>query len=236
MKPLIIAHRGASAHHHENTMAAFRAAVDQGADIIELDVRRTRDGVLVAHHDPGPPAIRLAELEAAGLAELSERIGYMIPTLAEVLALGSQGIRFDIELKETGYELETVDVILRHLDPDRFIITSFIDESIQRIKQEFPHLKAGLILGVDKPRYGPLTRFGELFPFRRAHRSNADVLAVSRYLLKFGFLRNVKRFKGHVYVWTVNAENDLQRLCNHPRVDGIITDDPALAARIRDGQ
>ena len=49
--PLIIAHRGASAHAPENTLAAFRRAVEAGADGIELDVRLARDGVAVVFHD-----------------------------------------------------------------------------------------------------------------------------------------------------------------------------------------
>jgi hypothetical protein len=49
--PLVIAHRGASAHHPENTIAAFRGAAEAGADMVELDVRITADGALAVHHD-----------------------------------------------------------------------------------------------------------------------------------------------------------------------------------------
>src|SRR3954469_14433888 len=79
-KPLVLGHRGASAAAPENTVAAFARARELGADGVELDVRRSADGVLVVHHDPdlrdaGPiKAMTLAELRATqpDLATLEE--------------------------------------------------------------------------------------------------------------------------------------------------------------------
>ena len=110
-KPLVIAHRGDSAAAPENTLAAFTAAIDAGADGIELDVHPTRDGALAVHHDyyldrttDGAGLVSdhtLAELRAldAG-AWFDERfVGERIPTLEEVLSLAAGRVRLEIELK-----------------------------------------------------------------------------------------------------------------------------------------
>ena len=81
-RPLVLAHRGARRRAPENTLEAYAVARDLGADGVELDVRRTRDGALVLHHDPGPAeGPVLATLDHA---EVRERFP-TIPTLAEAL-------------------------------------------------------------------------------------------------------------------------------------------------------
>lgn len=118
--PLVVAHRGASTECPENTMPAFRRAIELGADVIELDVQRTSDGRLVVFHDMtldrttnghGP-------VFAAGFDEIrgldagswcsAEFAGTQVPTLDEVLGL--EGIGFELELK--GYGETFVDEVL----------------------------------------------------------------------------------------------------------------------------
>ena len=112
-RPLVIAHRGDTAAAPENTLAAFTAAIDAGADGIELDVHPSRDGAPVVHHDyylerttNGSGLVTdhtVAELRAldAG-AWFDERFaGESVPTLEEVLSLAAGRVRLEIELKGT---------------------------------------------------------------------------------------------------------------------------------------
>ena len=71
-KKLIIAHRGASAYAPENTLGAFKAAIEMGADMIEFDVRKTKDNVLVLNHNPTHFAQGIAKLTRQELMDLSE--------------------------------------------------------------------------------------------------------------------------------------------------------------------
>ena len=124
-RSLIYAHRGASASHPENTLAAFEAAIMVGADGIELDVRATSDGVPVVSHDIGLHrawAIDRA-ISRLSLTELRETTP-AIPTFAEVLALVAGRIHLDIEIKEAGVEAAVLE-LLKDLPRDRWAISSF---------------------------------------------------------------------------------------------------------------
>lgn len=128
-RPLVIAHRGDTSAAPENTLAAFAAAIDAGADGIELDVHPSRDGALVVHHDhyldrttngAGIVSDRtLAELRAldAGAWFDEKFAGECIPTLDEVLSLANGRARLEIELKGTTLSfLERVLDALRAAD------------------------------------------------------------------------------------------------------------------------
>src|SRR6266568_827837 len=97
---MVAAHRGVASGAAENTIEAFTNAIDVGADMIEFDVRRTRDGELIAFHDAfvgGTPVNGLTrdDIEVAA--------GVRPPLLAEVLRVCAGRIRLDVELKEDGY-------------------------------------------------------------------------------------------------------------------------------------
>ncbi len=125
-RPLVIAHRGDTAAAPENTLAAFAAAIDAGADGIELDVHPSRDGALVVHHDhyldrttSGAGLVSdhtLGELRAldAGAWFDAKFAGESIPTLEEVLRLAAGRVRLEIELKGT-----TLSFLERVLDTIR---------------------------------------------------------------------------------------------------------------------
>jgi glycerophosphoryl diester phosphodiesterase len=90
-RPLVIAHRGHSARHVENTLEAYRAAVAAGADLVETDARMTADGVVIASHDPdltrlaGNPAA-IATTTSETLTAIMRANNIRLPTLAEALA------------------------------------------------------------------------------------------------------------------------------------------------------
>ncbi len=129
---LVVAHRGASLLAPENTLEAYEKAIQVGADMIEFDVRRTVDGVLVAAHDPLPPT-RYEELQPRP------------PRLEEVVAVCAGRIAIDVELKEHGYEEEA----LRIVAPAEHVVTSFLPEAVAAAKRLRPDVRAGLLLAAD---------------------------------------------------------------------------------------
>ena len=134
--PTVYAHRGLALEAAENSLEAFRAAVEAGADWIETDVNTTADGVVLVLHDPsldrvaGVPG-RVSHLSAAQMAEVRLPDGQRIPTLAEALEAFPTA-RFNIDLKDEG-AVEAVPRVLREAGAvDRVRIASFSDARRRR--------------------------------------------------------------------------------------------------------
>jgi glycerophosphoryl diester phosphodiesterase len=237
--PLILGHRGASAYAPENTLAAFRRALELGADGFELDVTLSADGVPVVIHDDtvdrttdGSGAV--ARLTLAQLKQLSagkkfgpEFAGEHVPTLAEVFAAFSQPAIINVELKRDpspGRELaaKVVALIHEHQVARRVILSSFYYDNLQRIKQLDAALPVGLLYSPAEPLR---VLRAWLNPGVRAEAHHPYYRLINT-LTRRGY--GAKR----VNVWTVNDEADLRRLLR-VRVDGVITDRPDVAVRVR---
>lgn len=163
-QPVIFAHRGASGTHPENTMAAFKAAAEKGADGIELDVQMTRDGEIVIIHDEtvnrttnGKGAIEkmtageVAALDAGGWFSAAFA-GEKIPTLDEFFRWASENtLQINVELKTNkvpyhGIEKKVLDLIEHYNMRGRVIISSFNFDSIKRVIELDPYIAvAGLV-------------------------------------------------------------------------------------------
>jgi glycerophosphoryl diester phosphodiesterase len=125
----IVAHRGAPQEAPENTLAAFAKAIEIGADMIELDVRRAPDGRLVISHD------RIRKTQRPD-------------TLEDTLRLTQGRIQLDVELKEPGCERDAVDLLLRHFEIADFCITSFLPEVLRETRAIHPGIRTGLIFAI----------------------------------------------------------------------------------------
>lgn len=224
---LVVAHRGASAGAVDNSLDAFEQAIALGADMIEFDVRRTRDGQLIAFHDA---AVGGRPVEALTRAEIGDATGHLPPLLDEVLALTRGRIGLDVELKENGY----VERVLAVLDGiEDVIVTSFLDDVVAEVKRRAPEVRTGLLVGVGRTRQVVRTRLSELSPVPRARACGADVVAMHHALASLGALRRVADAGFPVFVWTVNDEALLRRFLADPRVAAVITDVPARAIALR---
>ena len=230
---LIIAHRGSSTDARENTIGSFEKALASGADMIEFDVRRTKDNILIVFHDEMIQGYPVKDLTHQAISQAAKNQGFDIPTLEEVLKWAGAKIKLDVELKEEGYEKEAVELLLRYLEEDQFVTTSFNDATLKVVKERYPDIKTGLILGRDIPSYRFLTRLQEFFPMKRCKKAKADFLVAHFKLLRVGFLERARRSHHPVFVWTVNDEEMIWRLLHDKSVYAIITDKPDLAVSLR---
>lgn len=162
-KPVIIAHRGASAKAPENTMPAFRKALELGAGGIELDVQLSRDGRVVVIHDERIDRtssqkgwvkdLTLEELRVPDFGSWfsPEFRGVTIPTLDEVLELLSQGdTLLNIELKNgpvfyPGIEDAVLALVKKYNMIEKVIISSFNHYSLMEVKKLRPEIRTGLL-------------------------------------------------------------------------------------------
>src|SRR5262245_40858220 len=190
---VVAAHRGASARLLENSMAAFRAAIEAGADAIEADLRRTPDGLLVFEHDPlpqsPPPLARLSEL----------------------LELAHGRVRLDIELKEAGYERE----VLAALDPcpPGLLLTSFLREAVAALRALDADAELGLLIA-------PGDGGDDLWA--RADACGADLLAPHVTLLDEELRRTSLERDRPMLVWTVNDPAGISLMLRDPAVGWLV--------------
>jgi len=230
----IIAHRGASGlTEFDNSYESFRKAVELGADMIEFDVRKTRDDVLIAFHDPEIEGERISDLSYEELLDITEEIGFRVPTVGEVVNLSKDKIGLDIELKEEGYEEKVVELVREDLGYDSYVMKSFYDNCVKSIKRYDSKVEVGLLLGLEDPDSKIKTRLSELFPERRLNRCKADFVAPNYRLLRFYYLWRMWRLGFEVFVWTVNEVELMERLISKG-VDALITDRPDFALKVRE--
>lgn len=221
---LIIAHRGGkSLAKVENTKEAFQCAIDSNITMVEFDVRKTRDGKLVVFHNNHFNRKKLNMLAYAELCTQTKEDGYCVPLLSDVLKECKGNIMLDIELKESGYEAEVLDLVMKYYSADQFIITSFLDSIVKKIKGLNPQVKVGLLIGYE---HAPLwKRFSEFFPVKRLKASGADFVAPHFRLVTPMLVKACRLHNYDVIVWTVNNDKIFQKLIKK-RVAGIITDYP----------
>jgi glycerophosphoryl diester phosphodiesterase len=227
-RPLVLAHRGARRHAPENTLEAFARAEALGADGVELDVRRTADGVLVVHHDPQTAS---GDLIATSTAERLRAAQAGIPTLAEALD-ACAGLVVNIEIKnsplEPGFDGEerAADAVVGLLDArpgrDRVIVSSFQLPTIARVRSVGAAVATGLLTltRVDVRLLDVVVERGHqaIHPNHRTmSRRRAEQIVADAHD------RGLQ-----VNVWTVNAPVTIARL-GEAGVDGLITDVPDVA-------
>ncbi|MGZ5352234.1 MAG: glycerophosphodiester phosphodiesterase [Actinomycetota bacterium] len=242
--PIIVAHRGASSSRPENTLASFEEALRLGARIVELDVRRSSDGVAVVMHDPtvdrttdGSGAVheltaeRLGRLNA-GRPERPERV----PTLAEVLDLASGRAAVALEIKdlpgEPGYEPgreATVEGTHAEIGRTAFegpvLVVSFSPASIAASKAIAPGVPTGLLSTAPVPPEEALAY--------AAANGHQMVLPGTRSLVPAGggFVREAHAAGLRVGTWTVDDPVELRTLLDLG-VDAVASNDPAMALAV----
>ncbi len=234
MTVAVSAHQGGSEDAPSATWEAYSSSVDTGAEYVEFDIRRTRDGDLVVFHDP-----RVADRAVGELTyeDLCTAAGHRVPLVREVMKLIEGRAIGHLDLKDDDGEAEIIRMALDLLGPGNFVATTLVDASIRRIKKQFPEATAALSIGRDLRELTRMMRMPvrarELYPLTRMRACGADWLAVHRQLARANVLRICGRAGVPAMVWTVNDEPRLRRFLADPRVTVLITDRPRYALKLR---
>jgi glycerophosphoryl diester phosphodiesterase len=227
LMPKIVAHRGASAQAKENTLEAFKLAIELRVDYIELDVWKTSDGVLVINHDPSQGDIIIADTTYKEL--LNNPDCKHIPTLSQVLALASGNTKLYVEIKDVGYEKDVIDMLLSNCDINDFAIISFIDDVILNVKEHAPAIYTGMLLKKDGSARKK-TRIKDMFPMRRMSRCKADFLAPQFSINLYVVILQAYIYNVPLYMWTINNPLRYQLVSKLPNVETIASDLPSFMA------
>lgn len=219
----VMAHRGASRDERENTLEAFRRAVEVGSVAVELDVRRTRDGVLVVHHDPhigGRAIIETTRVELPGY----------VPNLAAALD-ACQGLWVNVEIKNDPSEPDfdptdeiaavVASELLSRNEPQRFLVSSFRRETIDCFRQFAPGIATAWLT----PGVAPDDAHNVL-----GSLSDAGHSAIHPWfgLVNADLVRAAHEHGLMVNVWTCDDPEKMRELAEFG-VDGICTNVPDVA-------
>ena len=227
-RPLVLAHRGACRRAPENTLEAFRLAAELGADGVELDVRRTADGVLVVSHDPVVPGFGLLVEHSFGQLRAEAPA---VPTLDEAFAV-LDGLVVNVEIKcfPTEPDADPERVVARGVVEavargDRFeqvIVSSFELDAIDAVRKLDARvvtgwLTAGLVPATTLP-IAAARGHAWLNPDRSTMSGPAAREAVAE----------AARHGVRLDVWTVDAPDEIAAFAE-AGVDAIITNVPDIA-------
>ena len=222
--PLVIAHRGDSAHRPENTLVSFAGALEVGATVVELDVHLTADGHVVVLHDPtldrtttGRGDVRrmtLAEVRAVS-AGYPERFGAAyagerVPTLAEVLALLRERARVLVEIKTEsvsedaagGVEARVVEEVRRAGMAERVALISFDHRAIVRLRSLAPEMARGRLFA----------RTSADAVLEAAREAGCDLVMPHKSQLGEALVERVRAAGLKLATWVVDEPDELRRL------------------------
>lgn len=231
--PLIIGHRGASAHAPENTHAAFERAFADGADGIEFDVRLASDGVPYVFHDAtfertvgiygnvdNYPSTMLEKIHAGAWfneryprrARIAYEWGEKIPTLAQVFErYGSHLLYAEMKCEDVSRQpalaRAVVELIHKHDLASRVIVKSFALDSLREVKRLAPEVHTAALFGRSWPR--PLVPASKIIA--EAEACGADEISLHRSLLRGATVEAARRRGFKVLVWTINSPGSLRR-------------------------
>lgn len=238
--PLLVAHRGAPRRGTgQNTVRAFREAVEAGADGVELDVRLTKDGRLAVFHDADAEVrgkrVAVRALAYEDLRDPAVEVHDRVPTLEEAIRalLGRTGVI--VEVKEPGIEGKVASILTSLKAETRLpwlVVASFHPSVVKGLARAAPGIRRALVVSPRGPGFSGAIR-GRI-PLMAWRSSGAQDLLADHELATAPLCARVGEGGGRVFAWTVNDADGAARVAE-AGVAGVITDDPAVVKPALDG-
>lgn len=219
---LVIAHRGASAYEVENSLAAFKRALDQGADAIELDVHASADGAIVVHHDDRIGDISISTSPVETVREVRLPNGERIPTLPEVMDAVQSRVTLFVEVKTLAPQWD--DHLAATLQdgpaPDHYHVHGFDHRIVRRFTTRLRPWPGGV-----------LSSSYLIDPVAQIKGASADALWQANSQTDRPLVDIVHRAHAKIYVWTVDDPERMRELIDWG-VDGVCTNRPDVARSV----
>jgi glycerophosphoryl diester phosphodiesterase len=224
-----VAHRGASADRPENTMPAFQLAIEQGADVVECDVRASSDGAILLMHDAtvdrttdGSGLLRAMTAAEAGGLDAGD--GERVPELRQVLELARGKVRVNVDIKEADIVDDVVAIVRDAGAEEGVTYISFLPEVWERLDAIAPD--SPMVHLVDSAAGLASIAMGD-----SGSQSVATGVGVPFAIVNEGMVATMHRHGYGVFAWTVDDEAEMRRLIDCD-VNGIVTNRPAALAEV----
>jgi glycerophosphoryl diester phosphodiesterase len=229
-KILTFAHAGGKKTGPENSLKAFKKAIELKADFIELDVKVSKDGEIVIFHDPDTFNITgvvglLKDMTLKELKLLDIGEGERIPTFREVVELADHKISLLLHIAAENTERQIVNILREYDYVETTIISCMIHKYLIKFRDLEPKLKLAALENLhyeEFPKWDVRKKLIDNAVHKKFFAINPEYHLVDNKFVNYAHQRNLK-----VFPWTVNDKKDIQFLISH-RIDGIITDDIPL--------
>jgi len=223
---IIIAHRGASGYKFENSMSAFKKAVELKADVIETDIQRTKDNVLVICHNDNLFSSTntnkiISKMNYQELKSIKLKNGESIPTVEDLLESCKGKIKFNLELKARNIEDLLIKIVKKHDLVDDVIFSDFTTKSFKKIKKFEPKAKFELLT------FFPYRILQMVHPFNKLVKLGVTSINPIYRVITDGLIENAHKYGLKIFPWTVNRKKKILELKKRG-IDGVITNYPDI--------
>ena len=225
---IIIGHKGASAIAPENTLKAFKKAIELKADMVEFDIHKTKGGEIVIIHDSDTLSITgvqglIKEMTLEEIKKLDAGEGEKIPTLLELIKVAKEKVGLQIEIKSSGLLEKLIKLLKGENLVNTSIVSCFAFGELVKLKNLEPIIRLGFLLPEDLVRVRQIKRKILKAVDNKFYAIHPHYNITDKEIVDFAHDNGLK-----VNVWTVNDKDDMERLIQLG-VDGIITDDISMA-------
>ncbi|MBA60136.1 MAG: glycerophosphodiester phosphodiesterase [Euryarchaeota archaeon] len=225
----IISHRGRTSKKSiDNTIQSVTNAIDLEVDMVEVDVRKTKDSQIICFHDSDIGGVLIKDLNYSDIIKINAQI----PTLEQILWSSKGKIGMEVELKESGYEADVIAMVLDYFNYDEFVIKSFNYLTIKNVKEIDKKVYTGLLLGSGYNMEQLKVVLYESFTLDKFILSQADFISAYYKIFMAGFLFKFVKQQVPIQVWTVNDTDSIRSLINL-ELHSVVTDIPETAFEIR---
>lgn len=233
-RPLLSAHQsGFEDGYAPNSLEAVIAVRDAGVDLIEFDVRVTKDNKFVTLHDEtvqvNGTTIQVEETDARTILKHAKG-ACLLETMLK--AIKDHAIAH-VDLKDTHHEIEIVNMCESILGKRGFIITTLEDESVAKLRQARPDVQVALSLGRDVRNLAfskrLAIRLSELFPAKRIVHCRPTMLALNYKIARAGVARWAVKHQLPVLLWTINTPTAMHKAWKNPYIWAFTTNKPRAA-------
>jgi glycerophosphoryl diester phosphodiesterase len=227
--PLVIAHRGDSSNALENSLEAMHRALAFPADMIEVDIRRSRDNMLYVMHDQltGRTAEKNIDIEQSSSDEIGMvrlKNGEPIPTLTDVIKVVAGKTGLNLEIKSDGSGLLTAEYLASSDYAGYVLISSFKEEEVLAVRRAMPAIRTSVIFDVFTVRDVPAYK-------ERGH----TIISLRKKTMSKKLVAACHEQGIDVYVWTVDEEDEMRKFISWG-VDGIYSNRPGILRQVRNAE
>jgi len=226
-KTLVIGHRGAKSYALENTIESIKKAIALKTDVIEVDIRLTKDKVPILMHDRRVDRTtdgkgKVSKLTLKQIKKLNNG-GERVPTLNQILK-DFKDVQFNLDVKEYESTLPILKLIYKHKAEKRILISSFKLSVLDLINKFNPQIKIAY-----------LYHFPFCNPIRVAKRLKVEALHPHYLLVTKRLVKKAHEINVRVNPYGVKNPETAEKLINKG-VDGLIIDDPKLLKKVKNGK